>query len=187
MTTTVVTPPGEPPVTLAEAKAFLRIGHDGEDSLVDSLVAAAIARVESEAGLALVSRTLRRDFLAWPATLSGRGYPLRPKPAIALQSVVIADPAAGPSDVTARFQLNCGRLVLRPWTFLPPLGPEAGVQVTWQAGYGSAADVPDDLKQAVLMVAADAYTRGRVPGAAAGEALPETVSAILGRRREIRL
>ncbi len=187
MTTTLVTPPGEPPVTRAEAKVYLRIGHDGEDGLVDSLIAGATARVETATGLALVSRMLRRDFTAWPATLSGRGYPLRPRPASALQSVVITDPVAGPSDVTARFRLDGARLVIRPWSFLPPLGPDMGIAVTWQAGFGDAASVPDDLKQAVLMVAADAYARGRVPGSASAEGLPEIVSDTLGKWREVRL
>ena len=50
MTLTVLTPPGEEALPLAEAKAFLRIGHDGEDALV-----AASAEVSA---LALAEATL---------------------------------------------------------------------------------------------------------------------------------
>lgn len=42
-----------PPITLAEAKAFLRVGDDAEDGLVQLLIDAAIARVGDAVGLTL--------------------------------------------------------------------------------------------------------------------------------------
>ena len=43
------------PVTLTEAKLFLRVEHDAEDGLIQTLVEAAQARVEGEVGLSLTS------------------------------------------------------------------------------------------------------------------------------------
>ena len=43
------------PVTLTEAKLFLRVEHDAEDGLIQTLIDAAIARVEGEVGLGLTS------------------------------------------------------------------------------------------------------------------------------------
>jgi len=41
------------PVTLAEARLFLRVEHDAEDGLIQTLIEAAQARVEAEVGQAV--------------------------------------------------------------------------------------------------------------------------------------
>ncbi|WP_339913292.1 head-tail connector protein [uncultured Brevundimonas sp.] len=41
------------PVSLTEAKLFLRVEHDAEDGLIQTLIDAAQARVEGEVGAAL--------------------------------------------------------------------------------------------------------------------------------------
>jgi len=43
------------PVTLAEAKRFLRVEHEAEDGLIQTLIEAAQARVEGDVGLGLTS------------------------------------------------------------------------------------------------------------------------------------
>lgn len=43
------------PVTVAEAKLFLRVEHEAEDGLIQTLVEAAQARVEGQVGLSLTS------------------------------------------------------------------------------------------------------------------------------------
>lgn len=43
------------PVTVAEAKLFLRVEHEAEDGLIQTLIEAAQAQVEGEAGVTLTS------------------------------------------------------------------------------------------------------------------------------------
>ncbi len=43
------------PVTLTEAKLFLRVEHEAEDGLIQTLIEAAQARVEGEVRLSLTS------------------------------------------------------------------------------------------------------------------------------------
>lgn len=42
-------------VTLAEARVFLRVEHEAEDGLIQTLIDAAAARVSGEVGLSLTS------------------------------------------------------------------------------------------------------------------------------------
>jgi uncharacterized phiE125 gp8 family phage protein len=179
---TVISPPAGEALSLAEAKDFLRIGHEGEDSLVTGLIESARARLEAESGLALVARTLKQTWREWPAEMGGRGAPLRPGPVRGVVSVARVT-SAGSEDLTAHFALDCGRLVLRPASRLPPVryGVEQ-IEVVFEAGFGAPEAVPEDLRLCLKRLVQDAYERGSERGR-----LPQDVSAMLARRRGARL
>ena len=181
MTLTVLTPPGEEALPLAEAKAFLRIGHDGEDVLVADLAAGARARLEEAAGLALVTRTLRRTYYAWPTPVMRRGIALRPGPAASLTGVRTVDAAETATDFTDRFQLAAGRLCLRPGAALPSLSSGSRVEIDFVSGFGAASEIPDDLVHALKLILLDAYRRNGEVG------LPQEAKAIIAARREVLL
>ena len=72
------------PVSLAEAKAFLRVEHEAEDGLIQTLIDAAKARVEGEVGIELTSTSaapLRLAILMLALRAYERGeveMPIRP-------------------------------------------------------------------------------------------------------------
>lgn len=178
---TVISPPDGEALSLDTAKAYLRIGHEGEDGLVTGLIASARARLEAETGLALVTRTMKRRFDRWPSGVTRTGMRLVPGPASALVSVETVDAEGAAQLYTARFALSGGRLKLKPFVALPSIPPGGYADVTFLTGFGAAANVPEDLVQALKRLVLAAYRRE------AGEALPEEVAAILAARRERRI
>lgn len=61
MNLTVVTPPSAEPVTLAEAKSWLRVEVTDDDALITGLISAARALVEKETRRAILTTKLRLD------------------------------------------------------------------------------------------------------------------------------
>ncbi|MEL7109544.1 MAG: hypothetical protein AAGL99_09780 [Pseudomonadota bacterium] len=185
---TVLTPPAEDPVTLDAVKAFLRIGDASEDGLAADLIGAARARLERVAGLALVDQSIRFIWRDWSATSHG-GARLPVSPVRQLIAVRFVDEEAGTTEVTDQFQIVCDRLVLRPWNALPSVPPGGHVEIDLRVGFGAAADVPDDLSEALLRLIGAMYST-RTPGAfdlSAAGGLPQNVQAILDARKEVRL
>jgi len=149
-----ISAPAEAPVTLAEAKAHLRIDHDGDDVLIGSLIAVAVEHIDGWSGIlgrCLVTQTWRQDF-------DGIGHCLRlPMPALALTSVSYI---GGDGSTVTLDSADAGLyhdalgsfisvLHNRP---LPGLADVvAPVTIVADYGYGSANDVPSPIKAAILL------------------------------------
>ena len=159
--------PALEPVTLVEAKAHLRLGHDSEDALIAGLIRAAREEVERATGTALIEQDWRLALDAWP--LSGT-LALTPHPVRAILSVTVygsegeaslVDPSACRLDGHAR--------PARLWLAERPAPGAAlnGIEIDFRAGYGEAGtDVPDLLKRAMLMLVAHWFEFRGVAGAA---------------------
>ncbi len=165
-------------MTLAVAKDYLRIGHEGEDDLV-----------MQEAAFALVEQELQVSWARWPASLAGRGVLLPRRPATSLVSVQTINADESGTDHTDRFRLECGRLGLRPWSLAPGIETGGRIELVFKAGFGSADDVPEDLKEAVLRLVAASYGARAATGISTNveSGLPIEVQSILDARREVRL
>jgi uncharacterized phiE125 gp8 family phage protein len=184
----LVTPPAGEPVTLAEAKAHLRITHNDEDALLGALVTAARRVTEARTGLRLMAQ-------AW--SVFRDGWPVEGAIEIPLAPVLSLDELAvfgeddqkaviDPSHYTVDFASRPARLVPRGGRQWPRPGRRLnGIGIRLTAGFGtSAQSVPQPLRQAILMLVAHYYAQR---GEEAPPGLPQSVGALLDPFREVRL
>ncbi|MND21708.1 Phage gp6-like head-tail connector protein [compost metagenome] len=157
MTMFLVTPPALEPVTVADARAFLRISTESEDDILRRVIKTARELVEAETGLALIDQTWRLRVDRWPR--SGR-LALFKYPAKAVTAVVAYQPdGSAISMEPEEFMLQHGR---RPQRVYMAQYPDAqsfcGLEVDFIAGFGeTGVEVPDAIKQAILTLAAHLY------------------------------
>ena len=188
-TLTVISPAAEAPLSLDAAKAFLRVGDPVEDRFISDLLQSARERLEQVAGLALVTQTVRVTWSNWPPSIQGRGARLPISPARQLVSVKLVEADGEALLYSDRFQLLCGRICLRPWSLLPPVPIGGRIDIEIEAGFGAAADLPEDLREALLRLIAVMYA-ARTPNAfevSTRGGLPDSVQAILDARKDVRL
>ena len=166
------TSPAVEPVTLAEAKAHLRVTHTDEDSLITSLIVAARNYVEGLANRPLVNRTYTLKLDRFPG---GYEIILPAGKVSAVSSITYVDTSGSTQTLSASAytlegQRLPGSIVIDPSTLSawPATRYYAGISsvtVSYTAGYGAAAaNVPQALRQAVLMAVAYWYDIAKETG-----------------------
>jgi uncharacterized phiE125 gp8 family phage protein len=149
-------------VTVAEAKAHLRVETSDEDTLIASLILTSRLHVEAALELALITQSWRLMLDCWPLT-KDLELPLRPLQSIDAVRVLPAEGAPAvidPASYLADTASVPPRLV-RTGVIWPQPGQVAnGIEIDFTAGYGSqAADVPAPIHQALLLLIAHWYER----------------------------
>lgn len=190
-----VTPAARNPVPLREFGAHLRLAHgfndDGsEDGLLELYLRNATAMIERRTSQALIRRVHILQVACWDR----RGHLVLPiGPVSAIDSIQFISPSATtdlePADWslqpgTQRQKLT-GSLGGPLWAI--PRGSIAELRFT--AGHGASwNDVPDDLRQAVLLLAAHLYENrfGEVETGTA-EGVPAGVLTIVEQHKPLRL
>ncbi|OYW67919.1 MAG: hypothetical protein B7Z40_05180 [Bosea sp. 12-68-7] len=189
MTPLALTPPAEEPVSLAEARAFLRLEETAEDDLLATLITAARLMVEAASGRLLVDQSWRIVIDRWPKGGVLR-LPLSPVGAITAARVYDALGIAQPVQPSAlRLDTSADPPLLQVVGEVPEIGRAQGaIEIDVVAGFGAtAAAVPALLRQAVLRLAARWFEhRGDVVGRDA-ETLPPEILALVAPFRRARL
>jgi len=187
MASILVRPPASEPVTLAEARAHLRVTHVEEDALIGALITSARRVAEAKTGLCFMAQGWTVFHDSWPENglITLPLWPVRAIEELAVfgeeDEKAVIDPSHYVADLAARparLMLRGSRQWRRPGRAL------SGIAITLEAGFGPAPeDVPAPLRQAVLMLVAHWYAqRGdeNAPGAPAG------VDALLRPYRAVR-
>ena len=189
MSAILLTPPAVEPLTLDEAKNFLRVEHDDDDDAIAALIAGSRIHVEAHCRRALIAQTWRLIRDAWPQ--DGR-IPIVPAP---LREIVAARVYDGEGD-TGEIDLQsfiadraASLLAFAPWALPAPGRIVAGIEIDVIVGYGEAAtDVPEPLRQAVRLLIAHWY-ENRGVAAIGGQValLPSAAAALIAPYRVLAL
>jgi uncharacterized phiE125 gp8 family phage protein len=175
--------PAVEPVSLAEAKAHLRLDADDEDDLVGALVVAARVAVETEIRRVVIEQSWRAFVETWPEG----GIELPIQPALAVDAVRAVDAAGATTLLDVGdydFDIADGSLQL-----VNPASGAVSYEVDFSAGYGAAgSDVPQPLRQAILLLVAHWYEhRSAVTDGDDATATPLGVRALVAPYRRMTL
>lgn len=183
MTSYLLAGPAGEPVSLVEAKAFLKIDDVAEDALITTLIGAARLHVEGVTGGALLAQSWRVVLDDWPET----GVVKLPvSPLLSVTAITATDDNGASHDIgLAQFGSEPDRLLVpRIVVGMPLLQERGGIEIDYVAGFGmEPEDVPADLRQAVLGLVAHWHEhRDAVIVAGSGTVVPSGFDRMVSKR-----
>lgn len=149
----VITPAANNPVSLAEAKAFLRVEHSVDDTIITALISAATLQGEKCCG---GRAFVERDFKAYFGGICDSSpYPfieIARSPLMTLTSIKVMSGGSLTDVSVSDYELQKRSDFSRILFFTLPI-PDTDVaypyEVEFTAGYGDETKVPEDIKTAI--------------------------------------
>jgi uncharacterized phiE125 gp8 family phage protein len=172
------------PVSLADAKAHCRVDISTDDALIQGYITTAREWVEDYIDRALVTQQLVMKLDAFPAEIELPRPPMIASGTATAVTITYVTGDAGGTATLAASEYRVDRdstpgvvrnLYAGSWP--SHLLDQNSVTVSWWAGYGDAASVPQRVKSAILMCVHELYEKrgdGHMPDAA--KRLLDTVS-----------
>ena len=171
----LVTPPTEEPVSLLEAKLHLRVDFDEDDMLIASLITAARQAAETLTGRQLTTARWKQVLDCFPGpslmgvpagqtfTLPGHAILLAKAPVQSVVSINYLDMGSmnqTMSALTYTVDAACEPARITPvfgqiWPIC--LSQIGAVSVTFDAGYGTASQVPEGIKSWIKLRVGSLY------------------------------
>ena len=178
--------PASEPLSLAEAKTWLKLDAPDEDDLIRALIIAARLTVEAEIGQVLMAQNWRLIADAWP----GETLLVRIGAIITVIGARVFDASNTPTS-----------LPLNAFTILPERAPaalrismlptpgraKAGIEIDLRLGFGeTATDVPEPIRLAIRQLVALWFEHRGDAGTGEG-GLPASIRLLLQPFRRLRL
>ena len=181
----LVTAATEEPVTTAEAKTHLAVDDSYYDSFIGDLITAARSQIEDLTNLQMVTATHDLYLDRFPA---GREPLNIPKGHLqSVTSITYVD-TAGDSQTLAGSDYSV--ITSRSVGFVEPVYEKTwpiarkqsdAVTVRFVAGYGAAADVPQGLKQAILLLVGSMFENREGTQAGPAGIVPVAVKSLVNQ------
>ena len=182
--------PAAEPVTLAEAKAQLRVDGNAEDAYITSLIVTSRLQIEAALGLALMTQRWRLTLDDW----RGAGIVELPMwPVKSIESIEISQGEGSATTLSsASYHLDGmakpARLVLKDEAPPQPNAIAEGIAIDFTAGFGIiAASVPQPIRQALLLLVTHWFENREPSATKNGARIPDAVSSLLAPYRVVRL
>lgn len=161
----IVVPPAGYPVTLEEAKAQLRVSDTSQDSIIQALIPAATKFCQSLVQRVFVLQTLEWVLTCWREDMT---VPIAPVLIDGIASVKYVDwqseaqQTLDPAHYVVRTRGDTVRLLPKfgecwPLVFARSSEP---IVIRFDAGYEDPADIPGNVKPAIMLMLRHLYTMG---------------------------
>lgn len=151
----VITPPSEEPLSLAEAKQYLKVDGNDEDSTLPGLIKQAREYCEDYQNKKYVTQTLEAYLDSFPdGDIEFRDCsPVQLITNITHTDVNNVDSVVNTTDYILDNVAFVNKVCLNYGKAWPSatLKPVNGVKIRFVAGYGNAAAVPETIKQAMIL------------------------------------
>ena len=181
-----ISPPAELPVDLQGMKRHLRVDFNDDDAIISSYITAAVDFMDGYSGIlgrCLVTQVWGQNFHNWGC--------LTQLPFGDVKSVVLKY-----SDTDGNIQILptdqyylvvndlTSKIIYKPGFTAPALNPDDMYPVTAEmtCGFGSASNVPDALKVAIMFLVADWYSNREPVGS--GNELPLAFASLIAPYRK---
>jgi uncharacterized phiE125 gp8 family phage protein len=185
-------PIGGGPISLARAKAHLRVDWDDDDALIAAYLRAAVGAIEKRTDRALSPQAFTEWAPRFPCAY-GEKLTLARDPVSAIVSVTYVDQDGAEQTLD---EADYRSIEGEPWSLIAPISaslpsteerPDA-VRVRYMAGY-NAGDCPAELQSAVLLMLGHLYANREAVavGANVVTALPLAVETLCDPFRRARL